>query len=507
MPERSGGGAMSKNEFELREHSLPSVFRDSGTTKIRVSAECDKSDGAEYSFICRPDQDTEIRIAPNKIGEIRNIDGRETENTKRDAGCTVKSCTAVDDIIDVAYEDNISEKERLYYSAALVCGIFSEAMSEAPSVFSDFDFDRAAEKISGKEAGEKISGKETAGKIPGKEEGKKISGKEAGEKNAAKGSGQKDLFKDIVIFAARLDGFRGKEYKKALRYLVSYEGTPTGRLLHESLSDLAGEEAELSAAPTLSGLLFSMISQFSGMLYYADDKGNFREAPVPDHYVIGDSAEDKILLGIMYWGFYASAISVRPGRGALKDTGIPGALRGMLEDIVSHVDASKMPEDFREAEMRYSEWLGKMVVRIREDGAEGMEHFFFLREKMKPVCPAVFPVVLNICMVRATYIFCRIREEAAAFSTISFMDLFPSDPGKILPEDHRILSNMCRVSADAFAAVHIGHVTLKQFFQSGEKPADKTPRDFVSAVNIAGIGSFAIALADRARYAYHDRGI
>ena len=127
------------------------------------------------------------------------------------------------------------------------------------------------------------------------------------------------------------------------------------------------------------------------MLYYADEKGDLWEHPVPDRYVIGDSKEDKILVGIMYWFFHASVIYVRLGQDALKDKKIPGALRYLIKDLTSLCNFSSVPGDFEEAELRYSEWLGKMIVLDREDDTEGMELFFILREKNEPCLPGYLP--------------------------------------------------------------------------------------------------------------------
>jgi hypothetical protein len=75
------------------------------------------------------------------------------------------------------------------------------------------------------------------------------------------------------------------------------------------------------------------------------------------------------------------------------------------------------------------------------------------------------------------------------------MDILAIDPAGILPRNHRILSNMCLISAGAFAAVNIGHAALNVLFQSKEKPKDKKVSDFISTVNIVGIGNFIIAFA------------
>ena len=79
----SEGGKMSKNEIAVREHFLPSAFQNKNEAKIRVFVEYEKIDDAEYAFISRPDQDTEIRIVPGAPGEEQG--GTQTDPVYADA--------------------------------------------------------------------------------------------------------------------------------------------------------------------------------------------------------------------------------------------------------------------------------------------------------------------------------------------------------------------------------------------------------------------------------------
>lgn len=485
---------MSNNETVVREHFLPLVFQDKNTSKACVFVEYEKINDAEYSFISRPDQDTEIRILPNTNGPGQEEVPADAVNAEADTGISAQPRPFTDDVIDAAYEEYISETESQYYDAAIACGLLCGALKEAPSVFSGFIFDEI------ESFGSFDQHEQSDDNTSDIEEDKKA-GKQAGAKKAAKGDRYKNLLKDMVIFAAQMDGFKGKAYKNALKYLVSTEDPRAESQLHDIFADILEGEVELSARPSVSGLLFSLLSQFSGMLYYTDDKGDLWEHPVPDHYVIGDSREDKILVGIMYWFFHASVVSARLDQYALKDNKIPGPFRSLLNDIITLCNSYGVPGGFEEAEIRYSGWLGKLAVRDREDDVEGMELFFLLREKMNRLCRDTFPAVLNNCLVRAAFIMCGIRSETEKLSAPSLMDILAIDPDKILPRNHRILSNMCLLSAGAFAAVNIGHAALNVLFESKDKPQDKKINDYISRVNIGGIGNFVIAFAENIRNA------
>lgn len=302
------------------------------------------------------------------------------------------SCSAADDVMNAAFEEAVPQKERLFYGAAAACGLLSWTLRDAPSVFSGFDFD------------------------------------------SFESTKEKNMLSEIIVYAAGLDGCRDSDSKKAIQYLNS-----------------SREAVELSSKASVSGLFFSLLSQFRGMLCCRDVRDGFTERPLPDYYEIGDSREDKILLGFMYWLFYVSCLWIRNGGNVPGDTNIPDELKSLLSDLLSRCDFSDLTEDCKEAEKRYSEWLGKMVVCDRQNDAGGMDLFFLLREKMAAVCRDTFPVVLNFCLVRAVYMVCRISSEKESLPVPSFTDLLAIDLDRILPRDHRLLSDMCLISAAAFA--------------------------------------------------------
>ena len=176
---------MSKNEIAAREHFLPSVFQDKNTAKIRLFAEYEKISDAEYSFISRPDPDTEIRIVPDTIGDNKGLAQTDSVHAETDERFSSEPLSVVDDIVEAAYDELIPEKERPYYNAALACGLLCGALNNAPSVFSGFDFDR-------------------------------IQSFESSD-YSDQGDGHREPLRSIVVFAAQLDGFKGKKYKKAIQ--------------------------------------------------------------------------------------------------------------------------------------------------------------------------------------------------------------------------------------------------------------------------------------------------
>lgn len=472
---------------------LPLVFHEEYIKNIRnnrVFIEY-KSDGSEYVFRCRPDRDTEIKILPKDSAPAESAQaGAVQQGTRLAQAC---------------------------YDISPVCGLITSALKEASFVNSRLKLEPESRAQSGASLTQILKEKKSA-----------------------------------VIYAAQLDGFKGKDYKKAIKYLGSIEdslkdsreyrsegsragrskGSRAGRSkgnragrskdsravrsedscagrseesrayscevikdfnrLHVPFAGVLGSEIELSIRPALSGLFFSILSQFTGMIYYADSEGEVWDHPVPDYYVTGDSLEDRILLGIMYWIFYLCQTTARGGSDCLQAGNIPCELRKLIVDLAAAFECAQTPAAFIEAEEQYSGWLGDMIGRIRKDGSEGMELFNLLRDKMDLLCRDLFPVVLNNCLVRAFHLFSAVRTQKEQGTFSSFRDLFSLDFEKISSDDRRILSAMCLISAGIFAAAEIGRETLLIFFSSKEKPKKKAGGDYLLSVDIAGIGSFTL---------------
>lgn len=483
---------MDRNEIIVRDNYFPENIQEFSAAKIPVFVEYEQTNDNEYVFISRPVQDTEIRLGSSeyfKDKEPAEQAGHTDENNKekgsgsfsdsenvttddQNSGSETIENESVDDVIDVEFEEYVPEKERTYYSAAIACGLLTGILSEASSVGGKWNPFSLSEK------------KEEA--APEKDKGRK-------QKERVK------FLKTVIVYAARLDGFKGKDYKKAVQFLVRKAGVKIAGRFHGSLADVIGEDVELSARPSLSGLIFSILVQFTEKLYYVDGAEAVQEKDVPEYYVIGDSYEDKLLLGILYWFFYAAAEAAILENNALSETPIPGALKNLIKNIASRFNYGQIPVDFRDMERKYSEWLESTVVRFDGDD-KNKELRDLFREKMSHLCQDLFPVLLNNCLVRAVYFLCRIRTEAERNETFSFADLLTSDKEIFSRDSHRILSNMCLISSGAFAAANIGRAILKVYFKSKEKPKGKSIRDFVSSLNIAGIGSFLIAFAENTRY-------
>lgn len=122
--------------------------------------------------------------------------------------------------------------------------------------------------------------------------------------------GKKEWNKYVVSFA-QIIGYKKKDSKGAAQFNLNKSLS----LLNEDITDAAADLYQvflknLASHPSLAGLLFSIVSQFSGVKYSFNDKTEIEKENLPEYYTIGESAAEKILYGILYWVFYLAADAI-----------------------------------------------------------------------------------------------------------------------------------------------------------------------------------------------------
>ncbi len=148
----------------------------------------------------------------------------------------------------------------------------------------------------------------------------------------------------VVISIARICGYEKQNYFGALNFLKSKAGFLQGFI-----------NAELSRTPNITGLMFSIIGQYTGELYNLNERGEFDKSVIPRHYVIGRNDAEKIMYGFLYWIFHMAIRFARKKQAQLSDE-IPQEIWSLIETfgylpIFRYVDVSvrrKQPQIAKE---------------------------------------------------------------------------------------------------------------------------------------------------------------
>lgn len=112
-----------------------------------------------------------------------------------------------------------------------------------------------------------------------------------------------DQVNSMVSKVARFQGYQGDDLSGAIKFLEEKFKIPSdgnfgdfgGALLHH-LNDFAHH-------PTLVGLFFSLLTQFTGNAYGTNAGGVFQVVPVKDRALIGRNLPEKMFFGVTSWFF------------------------------------------------------------------------------------------------------------------------------------------------------------------------------------------------------------
>ena len=304
-----------------------------------------------------------------------------------------------------------------------------------------------------------------------------------------------------VIFAARAAGYRKKDYKGAVQYILKTASIFVKTHMPDQVKEYLGD---LSSNPKVTGVVFSIITQFTGLKYQVNAKGKVQSRKVPSYYVIGSSAAEKIFYGILYWFFALGLDAVIAKKAVIDEQRIPKTLIEVLKSFVDVPLFNEIPKNIGEAERMYSEWLRQMfegAVIVEVDGAQMA---FNLVQAIKSVAVEAIeesvPVLLNECLFRGFYFIRRLSVELKAKEVSSFADLNRIDPHDVLPFNNQIVSKMAVIASGCFMAADIGCAAIKVLVKKKGENDKKFIHALISEVNIAGVGRFVLAVGADSKY-------
>lgn len=396
--------------------------------------------------------------------------------------------------------------------------VISPAASDEPSILGpfealEFEFDEAVDKASRLDYGVAAgSGLLTGllsvllGKTLSVGEAAKIGGKEADKivVDAARAFGC-DLPSDKALFDK--DGRCSTEVlAKAINFLEDKFPIPQDKLTPEFGGGLQHHLRDFSHHPTVLGLFFSILGQFTGTGYGTDTDGNFIKLLFPENALVGKNVPEKIAIGTLNWLFHLVSDIGGSKQNAGKGTGIPGPMLSMLKELSSTPLFKNVKTSYKESEISFSKWISKLFNGTYFKDSEGKPVRFDFRTEMglaTQLLEQSLFVLANEVVVRVFYTVSRLASEIEAKHIASFAELGRLDPKGFLPINNRALTRMCTVSSGTFLAVNSAGSAIKAGIASkGSKAA--FAKAFFLNINYPGIGRFAVACFFDAKYIKED---
>lgn len=313
----------------------------------------------------------------------------------------------------------------------------------------------------------------------------------AGDFDLARGRGYAaEEAENFVKKTANMLGYKGDDIKGAVvfleqRFPLAADGnTPDfGGGLQHHLRDF-------SHHPTIVGLIFSMLTQFTEFSYGTDTAGMFIAVPVPEKskIFIGKDVPDKIFRGTVIWMFHlVSDVAGSSSTAALSGgTGIPGPIISLVKEI----SALPFMKDVCVNEDSLSKFLsrlfnGTLFAKHDEAGKiiKGTEIKLDFRGELGVAAELgrqALPVMANDCIVRTFYFIRRFVMAIKENKIKSIKDLPGIDWKDIVPFNNPTISRMMLVATGVFTTIDVAEAVI-------------TEKYFV-AVNYVGVGRFVVAI-------------
>ncbi len=244
--------------------------------------------------------------------------------------------------------------------------------------------------------------------------------------------------------------------------------------------------------PTIIGLIFSLLTQFTFKSYGTDVDGIFRMYDVPEKSkaFIGKDVPTKILFGTLTWFFHLVSDMAGSGNTAGKSggTGIPGPILSLAKELsvlpifknisIDNISLSKfLSKLFNGTLLAKHDETGKIIkdtvlkFDLRGELGVGIE-----------LGRQAIPVVANECIVRAFYFIRRFAIEMREHNVSSLSDINNIEWAKVKPSNNPTIARMLTISSGVFSTLDIGEAVVSQKY-------------WVS-VNYIGVGRFAVAIGE-----------
>ncbi len=308
--------------------------------------------------------------------------------------------------------------------------------------------------------------------------------------------------KDNIVKAAKAIGCSKSDYKDAITFIRERMVPFVTEEIEKEYDDgLKKCVTILSNHPTVVGLAFSILAQFSGEKCILDTD-DISSEKVPEYYVIGKNNTEKIILGFLYWVFNLSvdiALSKRP---LLDDMRIPKAHIKALKGLLNLPLFETVPCDYESAEEIFSKWIQSIFGEAPADIDEEKNPELNLEEKLntlKNAYESSTMVMINESITRAFYLIKKLSAEIREKDVRTLADLEKVNPENILPFNNRLISRMIVISSGCFAGINVASATAKAVAK-GKKDRVDFARTLLTEIDIAGVGRFIFACVADSKY-------
>lgn len=295
---------------------------------------------------------------------------------------------------------------------------------------------------------------------------------------------------EFVKKIAKLSGCKDDDLKKSVAFLEKKFPIPADGNTPDFGGGLQHHLRDFAHHPTIIGLAFSLLTQFTEKSYGTNLNGQFIVAPVVEksRNFIGKDILDKIVKGTIVWFFHlVSDIAGSSSTAGLSGgTGIPGPILSLAKEI-STLPIIKELKVNDEALSRFLSKLfnGTLFAKYDKNGKiikETVVKFDFRGELgvVVELGKQAVPVIANECIVRIFYFIRRMVCEIKNKNIKTINEFSKLDWDNIKPMNNPTLTRMLTISTAVFTTIDVAEAVITQ--------------KYWISVNYVGVGRFTVAI-------------
>ena len=272
----------------------------------------------------------------------------------------------------------------------------------------------------------------------------------------------------VVWVAKQHSGFRGESLRDAINFLEDEYPFVGDKYTAEFGGGLQHHLRDFSHHFSLEGLVFSILTQFTGKVYGTNQYGDFIAVPVEEQWfkegLIGDNFCEKLFLGAVRWFFHMASdmagSSSNPGKG----TGIPGPFLSIIKALsVLPVFKNAMDSGMGLRKLLSKMFNGTLFAQVDDEGRKVLRRFNLRTEIgiVHGLGRQALPVLLNECLTRGCYFLHHLYLEMRNNEVHSSDDLSQLDMGVILPFNNSRVVRMVSIASATFTAVDLADAAIR----------------------------------------------
>lgn len=308
---------------------------------------------------------------------------------------------------------------------------------------------------------------------------------------------------EFVRKTAKMLGCKKDDLASAVKFLENKFPIPSDGNTPDFGGGLQHHLRDFAHHPTVVGLMFSLLTQFTYKSYGTDASGNFIVVDIPEasKVFIGEDVSQKILFGTITWFFHlvsdmAGSSSTAEKRGG---TGISGSILALAKELSALPFFKRIKIDDTSLSVLLSKIFSGTLLMKRDENGKIIKDTvikFDLRGELGAAAELgrqPVPVVANECIVRSFYFIRRLAMEIKEKNIVSIGAMKQIDWERIKPTNNPTIDRMLLIAAGVFTTVDVGEAVVSQ--------------KYMVSVNYIGAGRFAIAIGEDVAWCLKARNI